>query len=120
MRINIDDTDLDDAGSYLHDGVPFTGELVETAPGGNVVALTPVVDGRVHGIERAWHRNGVLEAEIPVVGGVAVGTSRRWYANGALAEEREFTDRGNLVALRRWAEDGTLLESQQYPDPAAD
>jgi antitoxin component YwqK of YwqJK toxin-antitoxin module len=111
MRINIDDTDLDDAGSYLHDGELFTGELVETDREGNVLALTPVVKGRVHGIERTWHRDGALETETSVVNGVAVGASRQWHPNGQLAEEREFTDRGNLVAVRRWSEGGTALPS---------
>lgn len=108
MRINIDDTTLDDdASHFLYDGEPFTGELVETDPAGSVIALTPVVDGRRHGLEQAWYRDGTLRSETTVVGGVAMGTSKEWHPNGRLAEERDFDDRGDLVAVRRWSEDGS-------------
>ena len=110
MRINIDDATVDDGFTYRYEGELVTGEIVETDPSGNVVGLTPVVDGVPNGIERAWYPDGTLRLEIPMADGAAQGTSRRWHPNGRLAEERDFDDRGNLVAIREWAEDGTPVE----------
>jgi antitoxin component YwqK of YwqJK toxin-antitoxin module len=107
VRINIDDVDFDDGVNYLHDGLPMTGEVVETDHDGNVIELTPVVNGRANGVELSWYSDGTLHIETTVVDGRATGTSRRWHRNGQLAEERDFDPRGALVAIRLWDEDGT-------------
>jgi antitoxin component YwqK of YwqJK toxin-antitoxin module len=115
MRINIEETDLNEDGThYTYQGELFTGEIVVTDRAGTVVAVKPVVGGRQHGVERSWYPDGTLRREIPMDDGVVRGTSRRWHPNSRLAEEREFDDAGNWVAVRRWAEDGTVLESKRY------
>jgi len=40
MRINIDEADFDDDLRYFHQVEPFTGEAIETAPTGELIALT--------------------------------------------------------------------------------
>jgi antitoxin component YwqK of YwqJK toxin-antitoxin module len=114
MRINLDDTSYgdDEEEIYRYNGELITGDVVETDRDGNVIGLTPVVNGRANGVERAWYSDGTLRLEIPVVNGNATGTSRQWHPNGQLAEERDFDGRGDLVAIRLWAEDGTPLERE--------
>jgi antitoxin component YwqK of YwqJK toxin-antitoxin module len=113
MRINLDDTSFgdDEDEVYRHNGEPITGEVIETDRDGNVIGLTPVVDGVANGVERVWYSDGTLQEEIPVANGVATGTSRRWHPNGRLAEERDFNARGELVSIREWDEHGTPVSS---------
>jgi antitoxin component YwqK of YwqJK toxin-antitoxin module len=110
MRIDIDDVDFDDGVHYRYNGELVTGEVVETDRDGNLIELTPVVDGRPNGVERAWYADGTLRVETTVVNGNATGTSRKWHPNGRLAEERDFDRSGGLVAIRLWDEDGTPVE----------
>lgn len=49
MRINIDDTDMDDNLSYTYNGELFTGEVVETNPAGDVIELGEYRLGVEHG-----------------------------------------------------------------------
>lgn len=106
MRVNIDDTDQDDALRYVYNGELFTGEVVEMDKAGNVVGLTTVREGIPHGPDLGWYPDGRLEGETQVVDGRVVGTSRHWHPNGQLSEERDFDHRGHLVAVRRWNADG--------------
>ncbi len=108
MRVNIDDTDRDDALRYIYDGAPFTGEIEETDRAGNVIALLNVRNGIQEGPELSWYADGTLETESTFVDGGIVGTSRAWHPNGQLADERVFDDRGHLVQVRSWAADGTV------------
>lgn len=111
-RVNIDDTELDDALAYTVNGEYFTGEVVESISNGQIIELTTVVNGEVDGPVRAWYNDGTVKLDQTVVRGRVVGTSRRWHPNGTLAEEREFDDRGKLVAQRSWSADGTESTSR--------
>jgi hypothetical protein len=112
LRVDFDDVDFDDGVTYIYDGRPLTGEVVETDHDGNVIELTPVVDGRANGVDRTWYSDGTLRIETTVVDGRATGTSRMWHPNGRLAEERDFNQRGDLVAIRWWDEDGNPVERE--------
>ena len=113
MRVNIDNLDFNDDLQYFYDGEPFTGETVETAPTGEVIALTTFRDGIEHGPQRGWYRDGSKKSEVTAVNGLAVGTAREWHPNGQLAEESEFNDRGEMVRVQRWHEDGSPAPVQQ-------
>lgn len=113
MRINIDDLDFDDDLQYFYRGEPFTGEAVETAPTGEVIALTTFRNGTEHGPQRGWYRDGSRHSEMTVVNGVAVGTAREWHPNGQIAEEGGFDENGEMVSLRRWNEDGSPAPVRQ-------
>lgn len=113
MRINIDETDFDDDLRYFHQGKPFTGEAIETAPTGELIALTTFRNGIEDGPHLGWYRDGSRRSETTVVNGKAVGISRKWYPNGQIAEEVEFDENGEMVMLRRWNEDGSPAPVRQ-------
>jgi antitoxin component YwqK of YwqJK toxin-antitoxin module len=113
MRVNIDDLDFDDDLQYFYKGELFTGEAVETAPTGEVIALTTFRNGIEHGPQQGWYRDGSIKSELTVVDGLAVGTAREWHPNGQLAEESEFNGRGEMVSVRRWNEDGSPAPVRQ-------
>lgn len=107
LRVNIDDTDMNEDGSLLlHHGEPFTGEVEERDGDGRLVALETYRNGRAEGVSRLWHANGRLRSESDCRWGNAIGVSRDWHDNGQLAAEKVFDDVGALMEVRRWNEHG--------------
>jgi antitoxin component YwqK of YwqJK toxin-antitoxin module len=112
MRVNIDDTTLDEDGThYLYQGELFTGELVETLANGTIVTLKRVRNGQQDGVDQQWYPDGTPRSESTIVSGSAVGLSRQWHPNGQLAEEAELDHSGDVIWQRCWAEDGTPIAS---------
>jgi len=94
------------------------------------------LEGRIHGVLRRWHKNGVLALEQPHENGVAHGICRQWTEDGKLLGSfkikhgtgihRHWHDNGQLQtevstldgALtgrhRSWLPDGTLVSEQYY------
>jgi antitoxin component YwqK of YwqJK toxin-antitoxin module len=105
IHVYLDDNELDDSLRLVHDGEPFTGELVN-GYGDTLLSLETYRDGFRDGPTREWHEDGTLKAEGTNRHGVAVGTFRRWHPNGRLAVEKQFDDAGRLLGERRWDEDG--------------
>jgi antitoxin component YwqK of YwqJK toxin-antitoxin module len=99
------------------DGAPFTGEIVEFAPTGELVELITVVDGLPHGPSLSWYCNGQLRLEQSLAWTRPVGRSRSWHPNGALADELMFDDGGNLLSKVVWGEHGDQLERTTYDHP---
>lgn len=58
LRIHADDLDWDDNDLPSRDGVPFTGESVETRPDGTLLSLTTYADGLDEGPFRVWSGDG--------------------------------------------------------------
>jgi antitoxin component YwqK of YwqJK toxin-antitoxin module len=116
MRVNIDDTDSDDGSMRLYQGVPFTGEVVETDGDGNLVYLNTYNQGFEAGPYREWYPGGGLRAEGQVeLGKGPVGVWRQWYRNGQLSREDVYGDAGGLLRRRGWTEDGTLVDDRSFP-----
>ncbi len=90
-----------------------------------------MLNGQLHGLVRAWHKNGVLASEEPYQEGKLHGTCRQWDATGKLlgsyvmdhgtGTQREWWDNGRLKMevstldgafhgiSRQWLMDGTLV-----------
>lgn len=109
-RVNFDEVDPTDSLEYFVDGVPFTGEVVEYAPGGELVELITIVDGIPHGQSLSWYRNGQLRMEQSVVRSRPAGRSRSWHPNGQLADEMTFDDTGMLISKTTLNERGEQTE----------
>lgn len=116
-RVNVNLMDFTDSLEYMVDGTPFTGEIVEFAPTGELVELITVADGLPHGPSLSWYRNGQLRLEQSLVRSRPIGRSRRWHPDGTLADELIFDDSGILLSKVVWSEDGDELERQTYDHP---
>jgi hypothetical protein len=78
---------------------------------------TPFEDGQMHGLCRRWAEDGRLLGEFRMEQGS--GLVRRWYGNGRLASEIQ-TVRGAMTGrARHWLRDGTLFRVAYYLDHAA-
>ncbi|MDG4835724.1 hypothetical protein O7631_04245 [Micromonospora sp. WMMD967] len=111
MRVDYDDVETEDDLRVTYQGEPFTGEVVERSPQGQVVALTTYFEGMEDGPSAEWYPTGERKAEGSVRYGTAVGVHEEWHRNGNLASRVEFDDQGRMLSQQRWAEDGTPIES---------
>jgi antitoxin component YwqK of YwqJK toxin-antitoxin module len=114
MRVNFDDTDMDDGLRTTYQGEWFTGEVVETDHAGNVTSLATYVNGREDGLSQEWYADGTLHHRGTVKRGIAVGTQSEWHPNGQLAKQLEFDDHGRQLSRRLWDPAGNLLEEHIY------
>jgi antitoxin component YwqK of YwqJK toxin-antitoxin module len=96
--------------SYVQDGITIT--FLD----GVRLSETPVADT---GIERHYHPNGTVAAEIPRKDGRPHGTIRTWHDNGQLATEREAISGKTIGLERKWGSDGTLEMEINYVLPEA-
>lgn len=103
---------------------------------GQIRLETKEVDGRRHGLCRAWHNNGQLAEELRYRHGLLHGTSRHWdeqghllgsftmnrgtgtqrywYDNGRLQMEITSVNGEFLGRSRDWLRDGTLIREDYY------
>ncbi|PPK63300.1 hypothetical protein CLV40_12913 [Actinokineospora auranticolor] len=110
MRVEFDDVDTEDDLHVVYQGEPFTGEVVERAPNGQIVALTTYFNGMEDGPSAEWYPSGEPKAAGAVRYGTAVGVHEFWHRDGGLAGRDEFDDSGRLLRRLRWAVDGTVVE----------
>ena len=110
MRVDFDDIETEDDLRVTYQGEPFTGEVVERGPGGQVVALTTYFNGMEDGPSAEWYPTGERKSAGMVRYGSAVGVHEEWYRDGTLAARDEFDENGKLLSRHRWAEDGTPIE----------
>lgn len=114
MRVDFDDVDTEDDLKVTYQGRPFTGEVVERAPGGAIVAMTTYYEGMEDGPTAEWYPTGERKAEGVVRYGTAVGVHQTWHRNGAIATLDEFDDKGRLLLRRRWDESGRVVEDRSF------
>lgn len=114
LRVDFDEVGWDDNALVVHNGVPFTGEVVEKAPNGEIVAVTSYVNGREDGPSTEWYPSGQLKARGVARFGHAIGMHQVWHPNGQLAAETEFDDQGLQLSNREWDEAGNVIAEATY------
>lgn len=114
MRINSDDTYLDQFQRVCHGTEPFSGELETKDEEGRLVELSNYYLGVEHGLQQEWYSNGQLKEEGVSNMGVAIREWRTWYPDGRLERHLVFDENGGQVARRRWDRDGNLIEDKQF------
>jgi antitoxin component YwqK of YwqJK toxin-antitoxin module len=98
-RVHLDDTtSFPGDGTYvLVDGALYTGEVVDTAEDGTIIALNTYVDGLEDGPQREYHYDGSPMTAYQAKRGFAVGEALQWDADGELSRRRLFSDTGHLL-----------------------
>jgi antitoxin component YwqK of YwqJK toxin-antitoxin module len=115
MRVDFDDVVTENDLRVTYQGRSYTGEVVERAPDGAVVAVTTYWQGVEDGPSAEWYPTGEPKYEGLVRFGTAVGVHRSWHRNGTVAAYDEFSDEGRLVLRRRWEDTGELVEDRSFP-----
>jgi antitoxin component YwqK of YwqJK toxin-antitoxin module len=108
------DSDTGDGLIVRVDGVPFTGEVVDTEDG-RIVTITTYRDGEEDGPEIEYFPDGTKESEGTYSKGTVVGEWRTWYPNGQLKQFSHFDRWGALHKRQRWDEQGNLIDELESP-----
>jgi antitoxin component YwqK of YwqJK toxin-antitoxin module len=110
MRVNREQTtsDTDDGWMVRVDGVPFTGEVVDTEDG-RITGLSTYRDGQLDGPEVEYYPDGTKESEGQYAMGVVVGEWRTWYPDGRLKEFNLFDRWGDVRKIQEWDPQGNLV-----------
>ncbi|MGN6625992.1 MAG: toxin-antitoxin system YwqK family antitoxin [Tepidisphaeraceae bacterium] len=74
---------------------------------------------RGDGVERHYHKNGTLSAEVPVVASETHGLCREWHDNGQLSSERTILNRQIIGVARYWNFIGILTHEMIQVTPHA-
>lgn len=102
VRVNGDQTYLDEYGRTCCEGELFTGEVEDLADNGRTVLLGTYSSGIEHGRQQEWWPDGTKRADGVTVMGAAVGEWRYWHANGRLSELAIFDEHGREMSRKRW------------------
>lgn len=116
MRVNREQTtsDTEDGWMVRVDGVPFTGEVVDTEDG-RIEGITTYRDGEQDGPERWYYPSGAMESEGHYTMGTTVGEWRTWYPDGKLKELNLFDRWGSVRKIQAWDEQGNLVRDTEHP-----
>ncbi|SHN36375.1 toxin-antitoxin system YwqK family antitoxin [Streptomyces yunnanensis] len=109
-RVTFEEIELEGGCYALCQGVPFTGEVIDTGEGGQIESLTTYQHGLPNGPDLAWFPDGRLRSRGECRKGVAVGEWEEWHANGQLASHKEFDEHGNIRHGRWWDAEGNLID----------
>jgi antitoxin component YwqK of YwqJK toxin-antitoxin module len=113
-RVDFSKVSWDEFALLIHDGEPFTGEVVEKTANGEIVAVTSYVNGREDGPSTEWYPSGQVKARGEARFGEAVGVHQVWHANGQLAAETVFDDQGKRLSNREWDEAGNVIAESTH------
>jgi antitoxin component YwqK of YwqJK toxin-antitoxin module len=105
-------SDTEDGWLVRVDGVPFTGDVVDTE-NGRVVAVTGYRDGLEDGPSKEYFPDGGKQVEGRSAGGYAVGEWREWYPDGRLKSYKVLDRWGDLRRTQLWDENGVLVEDRK-------
>lgn len=108
MRVDCEEVE-DDEYLILHQGEPFTGEVVERREDGSLITLYTYDTGNADGPYKEWYPDQRLYKEGMMRLGLPVGLHRRWYPDGRLAEESSFSDQNVEIMHRTFDREGNLL-----------
>lgn len=106
--VSIDDIDYTDDLYVVYEGDPFTGEVVDRYPNGQLCKVQAYENGRPRGLERTFYPDGTIESEYWNADGGWHGVGRTWFPNGQPESETQY-DHGQVVRRKRWSEDGADL-----------
>ncbi|MEC8928482.1 MAG: FG-GAP-like repeat-containing protein [Verrucomicrobiota bacterium] len=93
---------------------PFTGRVLYRYPNGRKETELTYRSGRPHGLGRAWHANGQLQAKGRWVEGRREGVWREWHSNGQLKQEMSYREGQRHGTAVSWWEDGTQEHSEVF------
>lgn len=94
---------------------PFEGQLVAKYVSGTVKSKIDYVDGKRHGCETQWYKNGAKLLERFYIKGFKTGVHRSWWESGHLKFEYHFNDKGEFHGLvKEWYKSEQIFRDFNY------
>jgi antitoxin component YwqK of YwqJK toxin-antitoxin module len=115
MRVNREQTtsDTEDGWMVRLDGVPFTGEVLDSEDG-RITGVTTYRDGLQDGPEVEYYPDGAKESEGHYSKGTLVGEYRTWYPGGQLKEFNLLDRWGDVRKIQQWDPQGGLIRDTEH------
>lgn len=113
MRIDQNDTYVDETQRVFHEDELFTGELEHRDADGNLLELANYYEGVKHGVQEQWYPSGERKTRGISKMGKAVGDWYQWHPDGRPAMHRTFNDNGWPLHVKRWDAEGNLVQDQK-------
>jgi len=105
-----------DGLSYLpNESEPYTGNVTEYYPSGQLNTEISYVDGKENGLTRIWHENGQMDMEVNVVDDRQI-LLRSWHKNGQMDVDMAYVDGKQNGFARKWYENGQVKTEINYVD----
>ncbi len=99
----------------LYQQQPFNGVLISNYDLNTVRSKIEYVEGKKHGAELQWYKNGDPLLERFYVKGFKTGVHKSWWENGNLKFEYHFNNRGEFHGtMREWYQSGDFYRSFNY------
>lgn len=101
-------------GVWFHHGTRWTGIITDRDPATGERTETPVRNGRVDGVVRAWFANGRPMSTRPFTEGRESGVHEGWYPDGRLRFRSRYADGVLEGQALEWYPDGTPYRDFTY------
>lgn len=115
-HINASDTNLHlDNGILFYRDVPFNGIISEYYTYKTIKSKTDYKEGKKHGTEMRWYKDGSKLSERFYSGGFKTGVHRSWWPSGDLKFEYHFNDKGEFHGVvKEWYKSGQIFRDFNY------
>jgi antitoxin component YwqK of YwqJK toxin-antitoxin module len=101
-------------GIWLLRSQPFSGEIKEMYPTGNIKSLIKIVDGKQEGIIQTFYETGKIESIRYYKNGEKDGENTGWWPNGNKKFEYHFTNGVYNGLFTEWYIDGHMIQQIVY------
>ncbi len=114
-RVKYDNLSYEDSRVYTYEGKLFSGVAYEGFADGAIASEVNIIQGKEHGLTKAFYPSGTVKYQATYVRGVRHGVESTWYRDGVLKEENTL-HKGYLMKSKKWSDSGELLEEYIRPE----
>jgi hypothetical protein len=101
-------------GVWFHGDAAWSGVLTDRDPSSGERTETPIVDGEVHGVVKAWFANGARMYERRFRRGRESGLHEGWYADGRAHFRYEYANGVLEGEALEWYPNGAMYREFHY------
>ena len=106
-----------DNGILFYNETPFDGVLVAYYEAEKLKSKIEYVNGKKHGYEKQWYRNGDKLIERFYKEGFKTGIHKSWWADGTKKFEYEFNEKGEFHGVvKEWYKSGQIFRDFNYAE----
>ena len=106
-----------DNGILFYNETPFDGVLVAYSEAEKLKSKIEYVNGKKHGYEKQWYRNGDKLIERFYKEGFKTGIHKSWWADGTKKFEYEFNEKGEFHGIvKEWYKSGQIFRDFNYAE----
>lgn len=111
----LDENLMLDNGVLFYKEVPFEGVLVSYYKAEKLNSKIEYLDGKKHGFENQWYKNGTKLVERFYKEGFKTGTHKSWWEDGTPKFEYHFNEKGEFHGVvKEWYKNAQIFRDFNY------